>query len=105
MKHRKEHLQELIRNLAAQFFSRNTNGTSLMTVTNVELSEDTKFATIFISTIPESKVNEALHFAKRCRGELRDYMLENIRTNRLPFLSIDIDKGTILTQKMNAAKL
>ncbi len=99
--YRKEHLFELIKNLSGKFLSSESNLTSMVTVTRVEISPDEKAATIYISVFPEAREIEALHFAIRKRADLRYYLLKNIRTGRLPFLDIAIDKGEKLRNKID----
>ena len=51
-----------------------SNGTSLITVTSCNVSPDLKRGTIFITVLPDEKEHDALDFAKRKRGELRNYI-------------------------------
>ncbi len=82
-----------IKNMAADFFARESSGLSLMTITRCEISSDLKYAKIFISVLPESKEEAALHFAKRMRPELREYSKKKLRMKNLPFFEVEIDYG------------
>lgn len=99
-KFRKEHLTEAIKNYAGDFFARNTSGGSLITVTNVWISDDTKNADIYISVLPESKGEAALNFAKRQRTELQKYVYTKIRIHTLPFFDILLDKSGPMFSKI-----
>jgi ribosome-binding factor A len=103
-KFRREHLTEYIKNYAGDFFARNGSGTSLITVTNVWVSEDNKHADIFISVIPESKNDAALNFAKRQRTELQKYIFTKIKLSHLPFLDIILDKSGNIYGKLGKLK-
>lgn len=103
-KHRREHLTENIRNFAGDFFARNTAGSSMITVTNVWVSEDHKHADIFISVLPESKAEAALNFAKRQRTDLQKYLFTKIRLSHLPLLEIILDKSGNVYDKLYAIK-
>jgi ribosome-binding factor A len=98
---RTEKVANLIKELSAQFIERESNGTSLVTVTYATCSPDLKRATIFITVFPEDKEKAALDFAKRNRGELRDYLKKNIEIKNIPFVDIEIDKGEKNRQKID----
>lgn len=99
-KHRKEHLTEAIKNYSGDFFARNSSGGSLITVTNVWISDDNKKADIFISVLPESKSEAAVNFAKRQRTELQKYLFTKIKLSHLPFLDILLDKSGPMFAKL-----
>ena len=88
-----EKIMEEVKHLAAEYISRESNRVSLVTVTNIMVSEDTKRATLYISVLPEDKENDALFFLKRKRTEMRDFIKERIRSRVIPFLDIEIDVG------------
>ena len=91
--HRREHLTEYIKNYSGDFFARNGSGSSLITVTNVWVSEDCKHADVFISVLPDSKTEAALNFAKRQRTDLQKYIFTKIRLSHLPLLSKIISRN------------
>ncbi len=101
MTKREEKVANLIRELSAVFLERESNLTSLVTVTSASVSGNLKTATVFISVLPEEKEDEALAFAKRKRGELRNYLKENIKTKNIPFLDIVLDRGEKNRQKID----
>lgn len=49
--------------------------------------------TIFITVLPESKEEAAIHFAKRMRRELRKYVMKGLPVRVIPFLEVEIDYG------------
>lgn len=93
MSHHHEKLEGVIKEYAGDFVVRESAGTSLITITKVILNEDNKKATIFFTTIPESKEEAALGFLKRNRGLLRDHIMKNVKTHSIPFLDVELDKG------------
>ena len=103
-KHRRENMTELIKNSAGDFFARNTTGASMITVTNVHITEDLKHADIFISVIPESKSDAAVNFAKRMRTDLQKYVFSKIRLSHLPMFDIVLDKSGDVYDKLNQIK-
>jgi ribosome-binding factor A len=98
---RDEKVAGLIKELAAQFLGRENNKTSLITVTGADCSPDLKRATIFITVLPDSKEKSALEFAKRKRGELREYIKKNLEIKTIPFLDIELDLGEKNRQKID----
>ncbi len=88
--------EKLIRELtrqAAIFVGQNSNGTSLITVTNVVISDNAKTGKIFVSVLPVHKEEAALDFLKRQQREFSTYAQKNIKTGRLPRLSFELDLG------------
>ena len=98
---RNEKIAVLIKQLSAQFLSRETNKTSLITVIDANVSPDMKRGTIFITVLPDNKEKEALEFAKRKRAELREYLKKNMQVKTIPFLDVMIDKGEKNRQKID----
>jgi ribosome-binding factor A len=82
-----------LRNMSADFFERESNGASLMTITRCTISRDLKYATIFISVLPVEKEEAAIHFAKRMRPDLRTYVKKRWKSKVIPFFEVEIDYG------------
>jgi ribosome-binding factor A len=101
LKNRTEKVANFIKELSAQFLGRENNRTSLITVTSATVSPDLKRATVMITVLPESKEHDALDFAKRKRGELREHLKKNMQTKIIPFLDIVIDRGEKNRQKID----
>lgn len=90
---RKEQVALMLKEIAADFFGRESSNMSLITVTRTEVSPDLENCTVFISVLPESKEQAALDFAKRQLPELRSYVKQKTRTKMLPFFRVEIDYG------------
>lgn len=103
-KHRRENMTEFFKNQAGEFFARNTTGASMITVTNVYITEDLKHADIFISVLPESKSDAAYNFAKRMRTDLQKYILTKVKLTHLPYLDIVLDKSGNVYDKLHEIK-
>lgn len=82
-----------IAHAAARFISEESNRQSLITVTHADVSPDSKNATIYISVLPESEEEAALHFLKRLRGEFRGAVMKEVRLARIPYFDFAIDVG------------
>lgn len=84
-----QHLKEL----AAEFVSLNSNRTSLITITNAELTGTCEKITFYVSVFPEEAEGPAIGFLLRKRGECKQYLKEKSRVQRIPHVEFAIDEG------------
>ena len=98
---RDEKLISQIKELAARFFSLESNRTSLLTVTSASLSDNGKEATVFFTVFPEDKEEAVLDFAKRKRSEFKHFVKDESRLGRIPFFDFEIDKGEKNRQRID----
>lgn len=98
---RDQKLKDVIREAAAEFLQREGNYTSILTVTDISLSDRGSRATIFFTVLPENKEKGALDFAKRKRADFREYFKERSRMRALPFFDFAIDKGEKNRQRID----
>lgn len=98
---RDQKLKDVIREAAALFLQKEGNYTSILTVTDVSLSERSNNATIFFTVLPEDKEKGALDFVKRKRAEFREYFKSRARMRALPFFDFEIDKGEKNRQRID----
>ena len=101
MSNRNEKITEILHDLGARFLSINGNGSSLLTVTKVELTRDGKCATIFFTVFPENFEKTALEFTKRKRSEFKEFIKENSKLGRIPQMDFEIDLGEKNRQKID----
>lgn len=90
---RDEKMKEVITRSAAEFFERESNRDAMITVTNVTLSSDFKYAKIFLSIFPTDKEKAVMDFAMRMRSELHDYIKEHVRSRVAPHIEVALDLG------------
>lgn len=88
-----EKLAEQIRELAAEFVSRESNRQSLITITGVRTFDANKNATVYFTVLPENQEEAALEFLKRQRSAFREYVKEKAPLGRVPFFDFQIDLG------------
>lgn len=98
---RNEKIINHIKELAATFIEKEAGPTSLITVTRVEMPEGNKHAKIMISVMPKDKEQAAYGFIKRNLGELRKYIVKNLKVHPIPFLDVQIDEGEKNRQKID----
>lgn len=90
---RQQKVEQQVLGITQDFFQRESSGLSLITVTRADISRDFKYGTIFITVLPESKEEAAIHFAKRMRSELRHYVMKRLPIKVIPFFEVEIDYG------------
>ena len=94
-------MREMIRELAAAFLSRESDRTSLITVTNVDLAKDLHNAIILISVYPREEEERALQFVWRRRDDFKEYVKKHSKFKRIPHFKFDIDHGEKHRQKID----
>ena len=100
MSKRNEQVSEVIRQVAAEFLERESNRSSLVTVTRVEVTDKRDRAMIFITVLPDSEEEPALEFTKRKRGVFRKYLAKR-KLFPLPFVDFMIDRGEKNRQRID----
>lgn len=93
MHDRHDRIASLLKEHAARFILQEANSNPLITVTNVTISPDYRKATIFVTTIPEQKEQEALIFLKRYGTEFRQYIKKHAKLKFIPHVEFAIDHG------------
>lgn len=101
MDNKYDKIRENIHELAATFFSRESNRQSLITVTGVDIESRGGRATIKITVIPESEEKRAVEFANRQMHDFKEYVQDNSRIGRIPFFIVIIDHGEKNRQKID----
>lgn len=94
-------MAEQLKALAAQFLQRESNRTSLITVTSIDVQRRSNRATIFVTVLPADKEKAAVDFLKRMRGPFRDYVKDNARLRAIPTFDFELDKGEKNRQKID----
>ncbi len=94
-------IENRVKELSASFIEREASPSSLITVTRVLMSKDSKRAKIMITVLPKEKENAAYGFIKRNLGEIRKYISSNLKINPIPYLDVEIDEGEKNRQKID----
>lgn len=101
MSQKHDKLRDAIRELAAEYFSRESNRTSLITITAVEISPKGNTARILITVMPENQEAAALDFMHRQLSDFKQYVFEHMRIGHVPFFEVAIDKGEKNRQRID----
>lgn len=94
-------MKELIRELAAEFFSRASNRQSLITVTDVELRSRNSKAIILVTVLPVEQEEAAVGFLHRQLTDFREYVMSRARLMRVPYFEVAIDRGEKNRQRLD----
>ena len=94
-------LKEILRELAAEYFSRESNRQSLITITDVEVFNHGSKARVLITVMPESSEQTVLEFMHRQLTEFRQHVMENSRIGHVPFFEVAIDVGEKNRQRID----
>jgi len=90
---RHDRATSLIREVVATYIRQEANTNPLITVTNVSVSPDYKKYTVFFTTIPTGRENDALIFLQRSASEMRQYVKKKTSLKIIPHLEFSIDYG------------
>jgi ribosome-binding factor A len=101
MAQKDEKIKEIIRELAADFFSRESNRQSLITITGVDITNRGGKAIILMTVLPVEQEEAALGFAHRQLTDFRQYVMEKSRIARVPFFEVKIDVGEKNRQRLD----
>jgi len=93
MSERTERVESLLRELVATFVVAEANPNPMITVTHVSVSPNLRDATVFFTTIPEDREQDALVFMKRSGTELRDYIKKRSNLKYIPNFIFEVDSG------------
>lgn len=93
--------EQIIKELAAEFLERQSNRSSLITVTGIDLSPDMKHVTILLSVLPNEKTKSVVDFANRQKPEFVEFVKKRSRIRMLPSFSFQEDLGERNRQKID----
>jgi len=90
-KDRHNRVASLLKELAAGYIRQETNSNPLITVTKVSISDNYRAATVFFTTIPEGRENDALIFLKRTAGDFRRLVRKKTNLKIIPNFEFALD--------------
>ena len=94
-------LSGLLKELIATYVRNEANSDPLITITNIDLSPDSKRAIVFATTIPDDREDDAIVFLKRNASEIRNYIKKKARMKHIPHLEFMLDAGERHRQHMD----
>lgn len=101
MKYRKERLSNLIEEELAKIIVRELEfDGALVTITDVELSEDADFADVKFSVLPSDKAKEVTDVFKKNAGHLQHILIRKLSMRSIPYIRFEYDPGLDKAQKV-----
>lgn len=100
---RQTKVAEEIAHQAGLFIARESNGTSLITVTRADVAPDLKKTTIYVSVLPKTQEQTALSFLKRVRSDFHEYLKQATVLRNVPTVDFMLDFGEENRQRIDDA--
>jgi ribosome-binding factor A len=97
-----QRMESELKELTARYISEVSNHQSLITVTDLVMSDAGKRATFLVSVFPEDKEKVVIDFLMRKKDECRAYIKDHSRMRILPYVAFAIDEGEKRRQKIDA---
>ena len=94
MTHRPEQVNAALHRAVQNVLTRGLNDpriTGLVSVTRVELSNDKRTATVFVSVLPAERSSAVLHGLRSAAMHIRMKLDESIEMRRVPLLEFELD--------------
>lgn len=101
MHDRHDRVAALIQELAASFIQQEANTDPLITVTRASTSPDYRRVSIFFTTIPDDREDDALIFLKRSGSEFRQFIKRKSNLKHIPHVEFMVDYGERHRQHMD----
>lgn len=90
---RHDRVKSLLMELVASFIRLEANPNPLITVTNLTISPDYRYVTVYITTIPDGGEQDALIFLKRKASDMRGHIKKHAHLKIIPHLTFEVDYG------------
>lgn len=107
---RKDRLESIIKRQVAKTITTQLNDPALkfVNVTDVEVSDDLSYATVFVSFLNGEDKEKGLAVLEKSKGLLRTVVSKSITTRRIPEITIKLDesseKGSRIDEILNKIK-
>ncbi|TSC67559.1 MAG: Ribosome-binding factor A [Parcubacteria group bacterium Gr01-1014_72] len=99
---RSRRAEETYRKLAAEFIERESDNTSLITVTSALFDGRARRCVIRVTVLPDSEQEKAIAFLNRRQGDFADFARSRVRSGAVPMFSFTLDLGEKNRQKIDA---
>ena len=93
---RNDRLKEAILHAAQEFLNRESNRTSLVTATKIDMTDEYS-ARISISVFPPETTGTVIEFLSRSRSDFSEYFKKHVRVRGVPHIEFlaDPDMGSV----------
>ncbi len=90
---RHDRAASLIKEVVATFIQHEANTNPMITVTHATVSPDYRRVTVYVTTIPDGREDDALIFLKRSASEMRGFVKKKTNLKIIPHLEFSYDYG------------
>jgi len=84
---------EMLSHEVAKYVATEANTDPMITITRANVSPDLRNATIYFTTIPDDREQDALVFLKRNGREIRRVIMKRAHIKIIPHLDFEVDYG------------
>lgn len=101
---RKDRLESTIKRQIAKTITTELNDPALsfVNVTDVEVSDDLSYATVFVSFLEEEDKAKGMAVLEKSKGLLRSVVAKTLTTRRVPEISIKLDESSEKGSRIDA---
>ena len=85
----------------AIFIERESNKSSLITVTRCDIAPNFKNVIVYLSVLPEDKEDSVVAFMDRRKWDARDFIKKRLSMRVIPFVEFKIDSGEKNRQRID----
>ena len=102
MSKRAEQVSEVIKHKLNEYIIRELEPPkdTLITITQIETSEDLKYTLIYVSILPINKTGTALKFLNNNLGRMKHHLDNKLRLHHMPKLKIVVDDSALKSRKI-----
>ena len=98
---RKGRAASLLKDVISSFIMLEVTPEAMVTVMRIEVSDNLRFAKVFISVFPERKEKEIINLLKKHKKRLKNFMKIKTKLRFLPDVVFEIDKRWKLEQNIS----
>ncbi len=98
---RQEKMNKELGKIFATFIERESNKTSLITVTRCDIAPNFKNIIVYLSVLPVDKEEQVISFMNRRKWDARDYVKKSLSMRIIPFVEFRIDYGEKNRQRID----
>jgi ribosome-binding factor A len=96
-----QRLAHVLAELAAEYINRESNKTSLITVTRVDILNRGKRAIVYFTVLPDNQEGSSLEFLQRKRSDFRKFVIQKKPVAFPPSFDFQIDFGEKNRQRID----
>ncbi len=97
---RQEKMESLLCRLVSEFFCRLNFKKHIVSVTRAKITENLKFAKIYVSIYPEKEARKIFEEIRSKTGEIKKYLATQLKNKFMPEVEFEMDESEKNRQKI-----